>query len=118
MEPVLKRVYNEPGRDDGLRVLVDRLWPRGLSRERAQVDVWLKDIAPSDRLRRWFGHQAGKWPQFQARYRQELAGNPALAELRTLLRDNDRVTLLHAARDTARNNAVVLAAVLRGEEKD
>lgn len=118
MNPAIKRVYEEAAASDGLRVLVDRLWPRGLSRQKARVDLWLKDIAPSNALRRWFGHEPDKWPQFQRRYRDELAGNPALAELRRLLAETPVLTLVYAARDPVRNNAVVLAAVLAEEPPD
>jgi len=107
----IKRAYDPPAPEDGVRVLVDRLWPRGLKRDGARIDLWLKDVAPSAELRRWFGHDPAKWPGFQDRYRAELAGNPALDELRALLRQGKRVTLLFAARDTERNNAAVLHAV-------
>lgn len=104
----LKRVYDAPAPDDGLRVLVDRLWPRGLSREKAAVDIWLKDVAPSPELRRWFGHDPAKWPEFRRRYRAELRerGN----DVETLRRrgDEGQVTLLYGARDEAHNQAVVL----------
>jgi len=108
----IKRVYEPPAAGDGTRVLVDRLWPRGLSRPLAQVDAWIKDIAPSDQLRRSFGHDPANWPDFRNRYLAELAGNPALAELHSMLRPGGTVTLLFAARDIARNNAVVLREAL------
>ncbi|HWX49351.1 MAG TPA: DUF488 domain-containing protein [Roseomonas sp.] len=107
----VKRAYDPPSADDGTRVLVDRLWPRGLKRDGAKIDVWLKNIAPSADLRRWFAHDPAKWPGFQDRYRAELASNAALDELLTLIRQHKRVTLLFGARDTAHNNAVVLQAV-------
>lgn len=113
----LKRVYDPPAPEDGLRVLVDRLWPRGLSREASRVDCWLKQVAPSAELRRWFGHDPERWPAFREHYEAELAGNPALEELRALLR-GQALTLLFAARDPARNNAVVLRDVLRREAPD
>lgn len=108
----LKRVYEKPSREDGLRVLVDRLWPRGLSRAHASADLWLKEVAPSPALRRWFGHDAGRWKHFRQRYRAELARHPD--ELRVLkdLRRRGPVTLLFAARDEAHNHAVVLRDVL------
>jgi uncharacterized protein YeaO (DUF488 family) len=110
----LKRVYEAPSRDDGLRVLVDRLWPRGLTKERAAVDVWLKDAAPSTELRKWFGHDPAKWQGFQARYREELRGNrDALAPLRQGGRQR-RITLVYGARDEVHNAAAVLKQVLDG----
>ena len=99
--------------DDGYRVLVDRLWPRGLSRDRARVDEWLKDIAPSEGLRRWFGHDPDRFEEFANRYREELTDAAAWTELRRIARDRDAVTLLYDARDTEHNNAVVLLSELR-----
>jgi uncharacterized protein YeaO (DUF488 family) len=104
----IKRVYDEPSSDDGWRVLVDRLWPRGLSKDKARVDDWLKDLAPSDGLRKWFGHDPAKWRQFRHRYLEELrAHRDELGELRRRSRGG-RITLLFAARDTEHNNAVAL----------
>ncbi len=103
----VKRVYDAPARGDGVRVLVDRLWPRGVSKAAAHVDVWLKDVAPGAALRRWFGHDPDRWAEFQRRYQRELDGCGALAELRALA-DDQPVTLLFAAKDPARNNAVAL----------
>jgi uncharacterized protein YeaO (DUF488 family) len=108
----VKRVYAPPAEDDGARVLVDRLWPRGLTREEAAVDLWLKDIAPSAELRRWFGHDPALWPAFQDRYRAELAGNPAVDELRAIIEQGRRVTLLFGAKDVGHNNAVALQGYL------
>ncbi|HEY8490603.1 MAG TPA: DUF488 family protein [Dehalococcoidia bacterium] len=111
----VKRAYDPPAAEDGRRVLVDRLWPRGLSKEAARLDAWLRDAAPSDGLRRWFGHRPERWEEFRRRYREELAGPEAQAALRELAawaRDGD-VTLLFAAKDPERNNAVVLREVLR-----
>ncbi len=110
----VKRIYEEPAADDGFRVLVDRLWPRGVSHERAALDLWLKDVAPSAELRTWFGHVASRMPEFVQRYRAELAENPAMDELRTVAGEHPVVTLLYAARDTANNEAVVLRDVLLG----
>jgi uncharacterized protein YeaO (DUF488 family) len=105
----LKRVYDDASRDDGTRVLVDRLWPRGLSREAAHVDLWLKDLAPSDNLHRWFNHDPERWPEFRKRYRAELAeSSEDLEKLRRLVAGKRPVTLLFAAKDTEHNNAVVL----------
>ena len=111
----IKRVYEEPGPRDGLRVLVDRLWPRGLSKERAHVDLWLKEIAPSTELRKWFGHDPDKWTEFQTRYRHELKSK---ADLLGTLREKamkETVTLLYGARDEAHNEAVVLQKLLRAK---
>lgn len=106
----IKRAYDPPSDEDGTRVLVDRLWPRGLKRDKAKIDLWLKDAAPSAELRRWFAHDPSKWPRFQERYQVELADSAALGELLALIRSRKRVTLLFAAKDTACNNAVVLQA--------
>jgi uncharacterized protein YeaO (DUF488 family) len=110
----LRRAYDGHGPRDGLRVLVDRLWPRGMSKKELAVDFWLKDLAPSDALRRWYGHRPCRWASFAAKYRAELARQKRDALLRLLdeLRHRDRVTLLYGARDTARNHAVVLRDVL------
>ncbi len=111
----VRRVYEPPEPQDGFRVLVDRLWPRGLSREAARVDLWARELAPSDRLRRWFGHDPLKWEEFRRRYREELSGGPA-QELVQQLEERARrgtVTLLFGARDVQHNNAVVLAEVLQ-----
>jgi len=108
----LKRVYAPPVPDDGVRVLVDRLWPRGLSKSAAAVDHWLKELAPSTELRRWFAHDPARWEEFRRRYKAELAQAPdRLDELRVLARGR-RVTLLFAAKDEAHNDAVVLRDVL------
>jgi len=108
----IKRIYEEPDPCDGRRILVDRLWPRGLSKERARVDWWLKEIAPSDELRRWFGHDPARWQEFRTRYRSELKGQRALLdELKSLAR-KEPVTLLYAAKDREHNNAVVLRELL------
>jgi uncharacterized protein YeaO (DUF488 family) len=109
----LKRVYDPPSSDDGVRVLVDRLWPRGLKRDAVQIDHWLKDLAPSTELRHWFGHDPDRWSEFQRRYRAELAkSSEDLAPLRELLRGTGKLTLLFAAKDAAHNNAVALKAFL------
>ncbi|MGB6452494.1 MAG: DUF488 domain-containing protein [Steroidobacteraceae bacterium] len=109
----LKRVYGPPSPDDGLRILVDRLWPRGLTKDAARIDLWLKDIAPSAALRQWFGHDPARWPEFRKRYRAELAANPeATASLRGAMKSEKQVTLLFGAKDEERNNAVVLREAL------
>lgn len=113
----LKRIYEPKGTDDGTRVLVDRIWPRGVSRKAAGLDLWLKDIAPSTELRKWFGHDPSRFAAFRDRYRQELDENPqAVAELEALVRQGD-VTLLYAAHDEHDNQAVVLAEYLKDREK-
>lgn len=106
-----KRVYDPPSANDGLRILVDRIWPRGLSKKAAALDHWLKDVAPSTELRKWFGHDPERWAEFRKRYKKELAANDAVGELRTLVKGR-RTTLVFAASDTAHNNAVVLADYL------
>jgi uncharacterized protein YeaO (DUF488 family) len=111
----IKRVYETPGDDDGVRVLVDRLWPRGLSKEKAAIDHWAKEVAPSTDLRRWFSHRPERWDEFVARYRAELDTPEAQAEIATIrafLRKS-RVTLLYAAHDEDFNNAVALWDYLR-----
>jgi uncharacterized protein YeaO (DUF488 family) len=107
----LRRVYDPPSPEDGLRILVDRLWPRGLSKAEAALDRWMKDIAPSTELRTWFGHDPDRWPEFRRRYTAELQQNAGVDELRELARQG-RVTLLFGARDTEHNDAVVLRDVL------
>jgi uncharacterized protein YeaO (DUF488 family) len=108
----LKRAYERAAPSDGIRVLVDRLWPRGVGKERLAIDFWLKDLAPSDTLRRWYAHEPCRWAAFAERYRAELAGHEDLLHLLDDLRRRNDVTLLYAARDPARNNALVLREVL------
>jgi uncharacterized protein YeaO (DUF488 family) len=109
----LKRAYAAPSAEDGVRVLVDRLWPRGLTKAEARIDRWLKELAPSTELRKWFGHDPARWEEFRRRYRAELAGKAALIdELRALAREH-QVTLIFAARDEVHNEAVVLRDELR-----
>ncbi|MEZ0348312.1 MAG: DUF488 family protein [Thermus sp.] len=111
MDLRVKRVYDPPSLEDGLRVLVDRLWPRGLSKEKARVDWWAKGLAPSEALRRWFSHDPAKYPEFLARYRKELQENPDLEKLKGLAREG-RVTLLYAAKERRYNNAWALKEIL------
>lgn len=109
----MKRVYEPADDGDGHRVLVDRLWPRGVSRSRAALDAWARELAPSAELRRWFGHDPARFAEFRRRYVEELRQQrPRVAELRRMARGGP-VTLVHAARDTEHNGAVVLAEVLR-----
>ena len=110
----LKRVYEPPSRTDGARILVDRLWPRGLTKERAAVTLWLKDVAPSPELRKWFGHAPARWKQFQARYRKELREKKDALELLKRKSNAHTVTLVYAARDEQHNEALVLKGVLEG----
>ena len=108
----IKRVYETQAPDDGFRILVDRIWPRGLSKDRAAVDVWLREVGPSTELRRWFGHDPERFQEFATRYRAELKGSPALAELRRLCAEHDRATLVYGAKDTEHNQAVVLRGLV------
>ena len=109
-----KRIYDPVTREDGCRVLVDRIWPRGVSKQRAQISDWLQTLAPSTELRQWFGHDLEKWTEFIRRYRRELRQKPSeLSSLRALVRTHRVVTLVYAARDENHNNAVVLRQLLR-----
>ena len=113
----IKRVYEEPAKQDRYRILVDRLWPRGLTKERAKVDLWVKEIAPSDALRKWFGHEPEKWPEFAKRYRSELAKKKdLLKEVKKLEREHGTVTLLYGRKDEKQNQAVLIAAALKGKK--
>jgi DNA-3-methyladenine glycosylase len=108
-----KRVYEAPAEEDGLRVLIDRLWPRGISREKSKIDHWHKAVAPSNELRKWFHHEERKWNDFVKRYRAELDENAdAVAELRELIAGSKVVTLLYGAKDEEHNQAVVLVGYL------
>ena len=110
----LKRAYEPAASADGTRILVDRLWPRGVSRSRLAVDQWMKDIAPSPGLRKWFGHDPARWTQFRERYAREVRANAGqLGRLRALAREGP-VTLVYSARDERHNDAVVLRALLLG----
>jgi uncharacterized protein YeaO (DUF488 family) len=111
MNVMLKRAYESPAMSDGERILVDRLWPRGLAKVKAKIDLWLKDVAPSTELRQWFGHDPEKWSEFKKRYRAELKNNPALSELQALSHQRD-ITLVYAAKDQLHNEAVVLKEIL------
>lgn len=117
MDLAVKRVYDEPSGSDGYRVLVDRLWPRGLSKEKARLDEWVKELGPSTELRTWFGHDVAKWPEFREKYRAELAGAAALWQPIVDRAREGRVTLLFGARDEEHNQAVVLEEFLRAATK-
>ncbi|WP_447975525.1 DUF488 domain-containing protein [Nitrospira sp. Kam-Ns4a] len=108
----VKRVYEPPARGDGIRILVDRLWPRGISKEALKLEAWLKDVAPSDALRRWFAHDPAKWDEFQRRYAAELAANPEAWRPILEAARCGPVTLLFGAKDAVHNNAVALKAFL------
>jgi uncharacterized protein YeaO (DUF488 family) len=110
----VKRVYEKASKDDGWRVLVDRLWPRGLTKEEASADVWMNDVAPSNALRKWFGHEPEKWTAFQKKYHAELAKKkPLIKELRKMEKEHGTLTLLYGAKDEEHNQAVALMRVLR-----
>jgi uncharacterized protein YeaO (DUF488 family) len=110
----LKRAYEAPSPDDGTRILVDRLWPRGVAKARAALDDWMKDIAPSNELRQWFAHDPARWDEFRARYRDELREHEDLVATLRKLAQQGRITLVYSARDEAHNDAVVLRDVLLG----
>ncbi len=113
----LKRAYEPPAAGDGVRILVDRLWPRGVSKDAAAIDLWLKEIAPSTKLRKWFGHDPRKWPRFRERYFAELDANlAAVEELRKAIRRGP-VTLVYSAKDEEHNDAVVLREYLGSRKK-
>lgn len=111
----IKRVYEPPSKDDGQRVRVDRLWPRGLNKHEAAVDVWLKDVAPTARLRKWFGHKPARWHEFRERYLAELTGNAAVEQLLDMAAAG-QVTLLYGAHDEEHNQARVLIELLNGKD--
>ena len=108
----IKRAYEEPDREDGTRILVDRLWPRGLTKEKARVDLWLKDVAPSTELRKWFAHDPAKWTEFRSRYHEELKRNPEQLSLLRQEAAKGTVTLVYGAKDQQHNEAVVLQRLL------
>jgi len=113
----IKRVYEKPDRDDGLRILVDRLWPRGLTKAAAKIDFWPKELAPSNELRRWYGHDPGKWAEFKSRYFRELDANPGLVkEIRGRMREG-KVTFVYGSREEAINNAVALKEYLSAKKR-
>jgi uncharacterized protein YeaO (DUF488 family) len=108
----IKRAYLQPNKEDGTRILVDRLWPRGLTKEKARVDLWLKEIAPTTELRKWFGHEPAKWAEFQTRYRAELRNNKEQVALLMQEATKGPITLLYGARDEEHSEAVVLQNLL------
>lgn len=108
----IKRVYEQPSKDDGTRILVDRLWPRGVSKEKAKIDLWLKEIAPTTELRKWFGHDPEKWQRFRGRYQTELRHNDEVVKMLKAKARQGPITLVYAARDERHNEAVVLREFL------
>jgi len=113
----VKRIYDKASITDGKRIFVDRLWPRGVKKSTANVDMWMKDIAPSNELRLWFDHDPKKWEGFKAKYTKELERNKHVDDLINLIEKND-VTLLYAAKDTEHNNAVVLSEFIKTNASD
>jgi uncharacterized protein YeaO (DUF488 family) len=112
----IKRVYEKPAKEDGGRVLVDRLWPRGMTKEATKINLWMKEVAPSDALRKSFCHDVDKWPEFQKRYRAELKQKKELlGQLKKIEKEHGTLTLLYGAKDTEHNQAIVLAEVLKGK---
>ncbi|HRQ50964.1 MAG TPA: DUF488 domain-containing protein [Agriterribacter sp.] len=113
----IKRVYEPFASTDGFRVLVDRIWPRGVKKEAAHADVWLKEIAPSTALRKWFNHEPGKWPEFTRKYIAELKRSGAVEQLLDIMRDHKNVTLLYSAHDEQHNQALVLQEFIKTLKK-
>lgn len=114
----VKRAYETATNEDGFRVLVDRLWPRGLSKEKSRLDLWFKDVAPSSELRTWFGHDPAKFEEFEARYQTELDANgKAVGELLDQVKGHDKLTLIYAAHDEQHNHALVLKAYLESHQR-
>jgi uncharacterized protein YeaO (DUF488 family) len=110
----IKRVYDQAAKDDGFRILVDRLWPRGMSKEKARIDLWLKEIAPSNELRKWFSHDPEKWEEFKRKYETELRNkSELLAKIRQAEKDNKTVTFVYSSKEKEHNNAVALATILK-----
>jgi uncharacterized protein YeaO (DUF488 family) len=108
-----KRIYESPAGEDGFRILVDRLWPRGVQKEKAKINLWLKEIAPSDALRKWFAHDPEKWEEFKKKYEKELATKRELLKfIRQTEREKGTITFLYSAKDTEHNNAIALKTLL------
>jgi uncharacterized protein YeaO (DUF488 family) len=113
----LKRAYEAASKEDGLRILVERLWPRGVSKQKAKIDLWLKALAPSTELRQWYGHDPARWPQFRKRYRAELKGQDDLLALLKYVTEGRTATFVYAAGDEERNSAVALKEFLERGKK-
>lgn len=109
----LKRAYDDVAKADGFRILVDRIWPRGVSKDKAQIDEWLKEVGPSTDLRKWFGHDPDKFDEFAHKYKDELSGSDAFKDLKSLVDDHKTVTLVYSAKDETHNQAVVLKDLLK-----
>ena len=109
----IKRIYEPVEKDDGFRVLIDRLWPRGIKKEKAHYDEWIQSVAPSTSLRKWFAHDPAKWNAFREKYKAELHQTGAISELKSILEKHSRITLLYAAKDEQHNHAIVLQQLLR-----
>lgn len=109
---VIKRIYEPSDITDGFRILVDRLWPRGMKKENAGIDLWMKAVAPTDALRKWYHHDGGRWDEFRHKYVVELKDNPTVSELQSLIKKHKKVTLLYAAKDETQNHAFVLKEFL------
>ena len=110
----IKRIYENPMETDGFRILIDRLWPRGISKEKAKIGLWLKEIAPSDELRKWFSHDPEKWTDFKKKYKLELANNlESLKIIKEIIKKEKTITFLYAAKDEEHNNAIVLKEFLK-----
>lgn len=111
----IKRIYESYATSDGYRILVDRLWPRGIKKDTAHIDLWLKEIAPSTDLRKWFNHEPEKWKMFLSRYKSELQASAALDELRALGKEHKTITLLYSTKDEEHNQAVAIRNILQGD---
>jgi len=110
----IKRICEKYSANDGFRILVDRLWPRGIKKEKAKIDLWLKEIAPSDKLRKWFSHDISKWQEFKKRYKKEIKENKEIfKKLKEIIKNKKKVTLLYSAKDEKHNNAIVLKEILQ-----
>ncbi|MGV8945157.1 MAG: DUF488 domain-containing protein [Lutibacter sp.] len=110
----IKRIYEKPQENDGYRILIDKLWPRGLSKEKVNIDLWLKEVAPSNELRKWFSHDPEKWNDFKNKYKLELSNNlENTKRIKEIEKEKKTITLLYSAKDTAHNNAIVLREFLK-----
>jgi len=113
----IKRIYDQPSGEDGYRILIDRLWPRGMTKENAKIDLWLKEVAPSDNLRNWFSHDPEKWEEFRRKYKEELKTKQELLnEIKQLEKEKGTVTLLYSSREEKYNNAVALSGFLKRQD--